>query len=455
RLNLTLWYSGVLAAALLLGGGAVYFGLQQLLMRPIETDLDAFVEQVQQQWQAAPELGCSLPGPDPVTPLPAPQRPEPGLPLILQSPVPLYLACFDERGTPYRVLLAPPQAGGNADALPSPFLSNSLVEAALRRGEATDIIDGGNGVGALYRYGLAVPDPAGSGTLGVVQVGRSVEVEQGALRTLRALLLGLGVVTLLGATGGGLFLAGRALAPARLAFARQQTFIADASHELRTPLTLLRADAEVLLRGRDRLPPEDAALLEDIVAETAHMSALMGDMLTLARLDADRAHLEHDVVDLAELVAEATRQVRALAGERGVALREEHGPAAPTVGDRELLARAALILLDNAVKYTPPGGAVTVRTDIVEGQARLTVCDTGIGIAAEHLPYLGERFYRVDKARSREAGGAGLGLAIARGIAAAHGGTLTLTSAPGRGTRATLALPAARVPAKGAAARVG
>ena len=353
RLRLTLWYSGVLAAALLLSGLALYFGLQQLLMRPIKTDLDALAGRVQRRWQAAPELGCSLPGPDPVAPLPAPQRPEPGLPLILQSPVPLYLACFDERGTPYRVLLAPPRAGGNADAPPRPFLSNSLVDAALRRGEATDIIDGGNGVGALYRYALAVPDPAGSGTLGVVQVGRSVEVEQGALRTLRALLLGLGAATLLGATGGGLFLAGRALAPARLAFARQQAFIADASHELRTPLTLLRADAEVLLRGRDRLPPEDAALLEDIVAETAHMAALMGDMLTLARLDAGRAHLEHlehDVIDLAELAGEAIRRVRALAGERGVALREEHDRAAPTVGDRELLARAALILLDNAVK---------------------------------------------------------------------------------------------------------
>ena len=114
------------------------------------------------------------------------------------------------------------------------------------------------------------------------------------------------------------------------------------------------------------------------------------------------------------------------------------------IGDPTLLEQAALALLDNAIKYNRRGGQITVRTAIKSGQALLEVRDTGIGIAAEHLSHLGERFYRVDKARSRQAGGTGLGLSITRGIAAAHGGTLTLSSIPDQGTTAILILPLAQ-----------
>ena len=114
------------------------------------------------------------------------------------------------------------------------------------------------------------------------------------------------------------------------------------------------------------------------------------------------------------------------------------------IGNRSLLEQAALILLDNAIKYNRPAGRVTVSAIANGDRAMLTVSDTGIGIPPEHLPHLGERFYRIDKARSREAGGAGLGLSIARGIATLHNGTLTLTSEPGQGTVATMALPAVR-----------
>jgi signal transduction histidine kinase len=110
------------------------------------------------------------------------------------------------------------------------------------------------------------------------------------------------------------------------------------------------------------------------------------------------------------------------------------------VGDREGLEQAALILVENAIKYTPSGGTITLHTTATDGHANLIVEDTGVGIPPEHLQHLGERFYRVDPARSRDAGGAGLGLAIAFRIAAAHGGKLQITSAPGRGTRATLTL---------------
>src|SRR2546422_7977240 len=134
-----------------------------------------------------------------------------------------------------------------------------------------------------------------------MQFGMLVQTQETALAVLLTLLLIFGGLALIGAGLGGLFLANRALAPARLAWTNQQRFIADASHELRTPLTLLRADAEVLVCGRKHMATEDAALLADIVAETNHMATLANNMLTLARLDNHSSHQEHEVVNLADL----------------------------------------------------------------------------------------------------------------------------------------------------------
>src|SRR5207248_5314575 len=147
-----------------------------------------------------------------------------------------------------------------------------------------DIVNGGGTSGSIYRSAQAVPNPTGNGDVGVLVIGESIQAQEAALSLLLILLLSVGGVALLGAGAGGLFLANRALAPARLAWANQQRFIADAAHELRTPLTLLCADAEVLLRGRERLVADDAALLEDIVAVANHMSTIATNLLTLARL---------------------------------------------------------------------------------------------------------------------------------------------------------------------------
>jgi signal transduction histidine kinase len=141
--------------------------------------------------------------------------------------------------------------------------------------------------------------------------------------------------------------------------------------------------------------------------------------------------------------------VRALAGEKQITVSVETSGDPLVIGDSTWLDHAALILVDNAIKYNRPGGAVTIHAALDQANAVLEVRDTGVGISAEHLPHLGERFYRVDKARSRALGGAGLGLAIARGIAVAHGGSLSFTSEPDVGTTATLRLPAAN-PATGA-----
>jgi signal transduction histidine kinase len=140
------------------------------------------------------------------------------------------------------------------------------------------------------------------------------------------------------------------------------------------------------------------------------------------------------------VASNAARRLRRIAGEKGLAVTEQLTPELIVLGDAEALEQVALIFLDNAIKYTPAGGTVTIRTARMDGRAELIVQDTGIGIPPEHLPHLGERFYRVDKARSREAGGAGLGLAIAFRIAEAHGGSVRIESTPGRGTSVVLSL---------------
>ncbi|MDI3338942.1 MAG: ATP-binding protein [Sphaerobacter sp.] len=425
RIRLTLWYSGVLAVSMLLAGIGLYFGAERLVLQPITRDVDRQVALMAQDWAREERPPCPLPGTSGGS--------------RATAPVSFYAVCFEVDEEELR------PTGDVEEQDPEPphaFLDDALARRAIAQGTASDIVDGGDEVGALYRSAQLVRDPSSGSVLGVVQGGRSIAEQQSALSALRTILLVLGGVALLVATLGGLFLSGRALAPARLAFARQQAFIADASHELRTPLTLLRANAEVLLRRRHRLDPEDAALLEDIVAETAHMDHLASNLLTLARLDAGRLQLEYEVVDLSELAAAIARRVTALAAERRIEVDVVADGPAVVVGDRRALEQAALILVDNALKYSPPGGRVTLRTGTSDGEAHLAVTDTGVGIDPAHLPRLGERFYRVDKARSRETGGVGLGLAIARGIATAHGGALRIESQPGRGTTATLAFPA-------------
>lgn len=426
RIRLTLWYCGVLAAALVLFSVALYFAAQHFLLAPVEADAAAHARVRVEQWLTiSPYHACSsFVPPGRFGPAPAPGQPMSDM-----------IACFDQNGS----LLQ----DENTAQLPPVFLTNTLAKTALQAGMASDIVDGGGTVGPIYRYALAIPSPTGNGNVGVVLIGESIRAQETTLSLLLTLLLAVGGMALLGAGLGGLFLANRALAPARLAWTRQQRFIADASHELRTPLTLLRADAEVLLRSREHLEEEDAALLEDIVAEANHMARLSTNMLTLARLDNSSSHREHEVVNLADVARAGARRIQALADQTEISIQVETNDIALVIGDPTLLEQVVLVLLDNAIKYNHRGGHVTVRTAIKQGQALLKVCDTGIGIAAEHLPYLGERFYRVDKARSRQAGGTGLGLSIARSIAVAHGGSLTLTSIPEQGTTATLTLPLA------------
>ena len=427
RIHLTLWYCGMLGMALVLFGVVLYFGTQYFLLTPIETDATLHAHTHAELWltgsldRACPLLVSSdQSGSSPALGLPLSER----------------VVCFDQHGSRL--------AGEHTTGLPAAFLSTTLAKRALETGQpSTDTVDAGGSVGQIYRYALPVPSPTGKGYVGVVVIGESIQVQEQALSLLLLLLVSVGGTSLLGAGLGGLFLAHRALAPARLAWSNQQRFIADAAHELRTPLTLMRADAEVLLRSREGMDAEDAPLLEDIVAEANHMSTLANNMLTLARLDNGSTHREYEVVNLAELAQKGVRRAQALAEQRGITVSAENINTPYVIGHPILLEQALLVLLDNAIKYNRDGGRVIVRTEARGGQALVEVCDTGVGIAAEHMSHLGEHFYRVDKARSLEAGGTGLGLSIARSIAAAHEGRLRISSIPEQGTTVMIVLPLA------------
>ncbi|MGO8951356.1 MAG: sensor histidine kinase [Ktedonobacterales bacterium] len=442
RNRLIFWYVGVLAAILLLVGIVLYVAMQQTLFAEVNSNLATSAQIVSRAWQLNQE------GNDP-TPI---CLDNPTLRNISNQLAPLdtpYISCFDNRSNPYVLPINCPFQGPSPsfqNACQIVYIDPTLAQAALTSStnSATDRVTA-SGLGTLQRYAQVVYAPDGS-IIGVVQVATSIDGQLAALATLGRLLLLCGLLTILGATAGGIFLAQRALQPAHLAFQRQQEFIADAAHELRTPLTLLRANAEVLLRGRERLDPDDTELLEDIVAESAHMAGLANNLLTLARLDSGQGSVKRDVVDMAEIAAGLVRQARSFAAEQQVvlSLAQLAGPAL-VVGDETLLNEAALILIDNAIKYNKPGGSVTITVETGQHEVKLYVQDTGVGIQAEHLAHLGERFYRPDKARSREMGGAGLGLSIARSIATTHSGSLSLTSTPEQGTTAVLTLPAAQL----------
>jgi len=226
------------------------------------------------------------------------------------------------------------------------------------------------------------------------------------------------------------------------AFKEQQRFIADASHELRTPLAVLRGETEVSL-SQARSTDEYKASLNLIKDEAERLSRIVEDLFVLARQPTDYRIMSRQPVRLDKIVAECGRAAQVLAAQKELKLKIDSGTALALNGDEELLQRMILNLLDNAVKYTPPGGEIAVQLRGRNGDARLTVRDNGIGIPAKDQPHVFDRFYRVDKARSRALGGAGLGLSIARQIAQAHGGTVSVESGA-QGSVFTVELPMSR-----------
>lgn len=230
-------------------------------------------------------------------------------------------------------------------------------------------------------------------------------------------------------------------------FTSQRRFLADVSHELRTPLTAIRGNVDLI----QRMGTADPESLRDIRSETERMTRLVGDLLVLAQADSGNLPLDRRLIELDGLLLEVCREVQVLAG--NIAVNVGEIDQAQVVGDLDRLKQVVLNLVTNAIKYTPEGGRVRLGLTRINQWARLTVSDTGIGIPADELPRIFDRFYRVDKARSRAMGGAGLGLSIAQRIAQMHGGRIEAASeGVNKGTTFSLWLPLApgKTPVKAA-----
>jgi two-component system, OmpR family, sensor kinase len=223
-------------------------------------------------------------------------------------------------------------------------------------------------------------------------------------------------------------------------FENMRQFMADASHELRTPLSIIRGEADVSL-SQDRNESEYKESLAIIQDEARRLSRIVDDMLALARADAGQHPVRALEFYLNDLVEEACRSMQVLAARKGVSLTFAPADDLPFQGDEDMLRRLILNLIDNAIKYTPAGGSVSVKTVATRSMVKIIVSDTGVGIAVEAASHIFERFYRVDTARSRADGGSGLGLAIARWVAEAHNGSIDLTTLPGSGSTFTVSLP--------------
>lgn len=454
RFRLTLWYVFLLAIILAGFSAGVYLTLRHYLSQNLNDTLESRGEELlgAVRFQGSrPTLAGSLPDQNP-------------------NADDQFVRVFDRTA-------ATTFDTSERSAVP---VAPAALKAALAGETVTHRARGANGAFRLR----TIPIRRQGEVVGALEVACS---EEDLAATLRALLVILGVaypVTLILASLGGVFLAGRALAPidaitrlaqrisahdlrqrldlalpddelgrlartlndmiARLeaAFQRQRQFTADASHELRTPLTAIKGQIEVA-RARPRAPAAYQEVLARVNEEVDRLVRLVGSLFTLARADAGEIPIAAEPVAIEEIARAAVEQVRPAAAARGVTLSLDGARNVTVRGDQDLLLQLLLNLLDNAVKYTATGGHVTAGWDEQDGSVvRLWVRDSGIGIASEHHARVFDRFYRVDAARSRAEGGAGLGLSICRWIAEAHGGSITLESALGRGATFTVRLPA-------------
>ncbi|MCS6964036.1 sensor histidine kinase [Thermoflexus sp.] len=456
RLRLTLLYSGILAFTLLALGLTVYWIQARLTLRVLE---DALADEAQ-RLMASPRFQLEAID-NPARKLAAPET-------------------YVQTRRPDGEIL---DRTANLEGAELPLSLAGL--AAIRQGRTwVEVADTENG--RLLVYSLPVRQ---DGQIrGVLQLGRSLADYDQAQGTLERILLAGSLAALAAAFASGWLLAGMALRPihqitqtaraiGRLrdfgqrvpysgpsdeigelartfnamleelqaayvqlehAFQAQRRFVADASHELRTPLTTMRGNLE-LLRREPPIPPQDQReVLEDLIAECDRLIRLVNDLLALARAEAGQAP-RREPVPLRPFLSELGRQARRLA--RGQTIETPEAPEASALADPDLLKQVLLILIDNAIRYTPSGGRITLRAQAGETFIALDVQDTGPGIPPEILPHIFERFFRGDPARTGS--GAGLGLSIARALVEAMGGTIEVESQVGRGSTFTIRLPRA------------
>jgi signal transduction histidine kinase len=421
RLKLTVWYVATLSATIALLGGGLFLAIGHRYTAELNDSLRDATIQVERA-AATREYESGLHGNvvDALTELHIPDRT-------------LYL--LDSAGTPIIPAAVP-----------------DWVRAAVARLQVERSLDVEHHVPhhdeTLRLHGERFTLASGR-TLIAAAVADNVELEDRYAALITAFSAAAAIALVLVAIGGWL-LVRQATAPIESNIARMRRFMADAAHELRTPITVLRAQAEVALQ-RERDLSEYVAALHGIESESRRMGRLVDDLLTLARADSGDRPASFAAVFLDDIVADAVGAAAAMAAARGVVLDLGQFEEAPVQGDAELLRQLVMILLDNAIKFTPAAGHVSVSVGRSGGVAELKVADTGPGITAAQLPHLFERFYRGDPARGRAgpgsipASGAGLGLSIAHWIADAHRATIQVASTAGEGTIVSVQFPSAPV----------
>lgn len=409
RVRLTAWYVGVFALVLAVFGAALFYVLTRQISARLDDSLADSVDELQRAAQIRIREGP--PGPNRVDALDELRIPDRRL----------YL--FDDQGR----LLHPNTA--------APWLKQ-LATTALRR---TEVLGEHRGAAAVtwraYARRFHLSD--GHDYVGITAAD-VVEIDHEYAGLLLAFTLA--AVLALALVGiGGWLLARRSTEPVRDAFQRMRGFMADAAHELRTPVAVVKGHAEVALR-QPREPEEYREILRAVHGEAARLGGILENLLTIARADAGAwpVHLESLYLD--DLLLDVAGNARALGAGKAVTLDVSDLEEAPVRGDPDLLRQLLMILLDNAVKFTPPGGRVNVAARRQGGRVSVSVADSGCGIDAERLPHVFERFYRGDASHTR-AQGAGLGLSIARWIAHVHHATIAIDSEPGRGTVVAVTFP--------------
>lgn len=259
-------------------------------------------------------------------------------------------------------------------------------------------------------------------------------------RVLLILLYANGMI--LGVAGGAsYFLSGRTLKPIEESMEEQERFVSDASHELRTPITALKTSIEVALRNKRLTAKEAKEVLKESLEEVDSLEMLTSSLLSLARTSKPEDYSIFELTDLREVVESALKKVKAMAKNKNLKI-ERNIESVVLTGDREGLEKLAVILLDNAIKYTPRGGKIWVEVGQEHKNAVLKVSDSGVGIAEKNLPHIFDRFYRVEPSRSKsKTPGYGLGLSIAKKIVERHKGKIGVKSQVGKGTTFTVRLP--------------
>ncbi len=461
RFRLTAWYAGLLAVLLLLFGGSTWFGLAHYLHRSLSESLAKQAQQIGDNFLLDVKTSGESYLIEEINEHYSPEQNDHFVRVTRADGSVLYVS-------------GAPISKGFDPARVSPASLSSASAAAREEPLA--------GGGELLIY--SQPFTARDGSRFLIETGAPLDSIE---NTLRGLLLTLAVglpAMITVAAAGGYWIMRRALRPLdeiaggaeritsrnlnerlpvvrtgdeleRLSVALNRMigrleesfqyirrFTADASHELRTPLTVLRGELEAVAQ-KPQLNPEVSETISSALEETERLSRIVESLLAISRLDAGEAQMERARFDLAELAVATTEQMRLLAEDKNLTLECRPIQRVEITGDQARIKQVIVNLVDNAIKYTPEGGLVCVEVNLEQENALLEVSDTGVGIPVEAHTHLFERFYRVDKARSRQMGGAGLGLAIVKSIVTVHGGQVTVESIEGRGSRFRVELPLA------------